>query len=99
MVKYCIWCAKEFTTEMRRGFFCSRDCERNYEDVNRLTKEINKREDFIDMVDNRDTDPDFTEEQQKIEDEKYERYEKEIKELKEKRDEISKTSAKWEIVV
>jgi len=47
----------------------------------RLWKEIQKRKTFIERVDNRDEDLDYTPEQMDKEAEKYERYELELKEL------------------
>jgi len=54
----------------------------------RLQKEIAKRQNFLDKVDDRECDPDFTKEQFDEEYKKYCRYEKEIVELRAKQSKL-----------
>jgi len=55
----------------------------------RLWKEITKRENFMEKVDDRDTDPDYSQDEMNAEDEKYQKYLAEVKVLKEQLNKIT----------
>jgi hypothetical protein len=65
----------------------------------KILSEVNRKQNFIDRVDDREEDPDYSPEEMKAESEKYDRYEKEISELKDKEEKLREKFPKWEIVV
>lgn len=69
-----------------------------YVSIIKMFRNKHKMENFLDKVDNRDTDPDYSIEEMKEEDEKYERYSKELPKIKEALDAemVKFDNAQWE---
>lgn len=95
-MSFCLICGKKHEN---KSFYCSIECEEIDREYKRIVKEIQKRENFLEKVDDRDIDPCHSLEQQKAEDEKYERYEKELAELREQAKKLRKKFAEIEMVI